>query len=46
MRLDPARIAARMAARWSQENFLKYMRGRYGLDRLIDSASTEASTTP
>ena len=36
MRLDLARIAARMAARWSQENFLKYMRDHYGLDRLIE----------
>jgi hypothetical protein len=36
MRLDLARIAARMAARWSQENFLKYMREHYGLDRLIE----------
>jgi hypothetical protein len=36
MRLDLARIAARMAARWSQENFLKYMREHYGLDSLIE----------
>jgi hypothetical protein len=36
LRLDLARIAARMAARWSQENFLKYMREHYGLDRLIE----------
>jgi hypothetical protein len=36
MRLDLTRIAARMAARWSQENFLKYMREHYGLDRLIE----------
>jgi hypothetical protein len=36
MRLDLARIAARMAARWSQENFLKYMREHYGLERLIE----------
>ena len=25
-----------IAARWSQENFLKYMREHYGLDRLIE----------
>ena len=36
MGLDLTRIAARMAARWSQENFLKYMREHYGLDRLIE----------
>jgi hypothetical protein len=36
MRLDLTRIAADIAARWSQENFLKYMREHYGLDRLID----------
>ena len=36
MGLDLIRIAARMAARWSQENFLKYMREHYGLDRLIE----------
>jgi len=36
MRLDLTRIAARMAARWSQENFLKYMREHFGLDRLIE----------
>src|SRR6266566_2617061 len=39
MRLDLARIAARMAARWSQENFLKYMREHYGLDRLIEQGT-------
>ena len=36
MRLDLTRIAANIAARWSQENFLKYMREHYGLDRLIE----------
>jgi transposase-like protein len=36
MRLDLTRIAADIAARWSQENFLKYMREHYGLDRLIE----------
>jgi hypothetical protein len=29
-------VAARMAARWSQENFLKYMRENFGLDRIIE----------
>jgi hypothetical protein len=36
LRLDLTRIAADMAARWSQENFLRYMREHYGLDRLIE----------
>lgn len=34
--LDLTRIAAWMPARWSQENFLKYMREHFGLDRLIE----------
>jgi len=34
--LDLARIAAWMPARWSQENYLKYMREHFGLDRLIE----------
>lgn len=29
-------VAARMAARWSQENFLKYMRENFGLDRIVE----------
>jgi hypothetical protein len=36
LRLDLTRIAASITARWSQENFLKYMREHYGLDRLIE----------
>jgi hypothetical protein len=35
-RLDLRQIAALMPARWSQENFLKYMRQHFGLDRLIE----------
>jgi len=34
--LDLAQIAVLTAARWSQENFLKYMREHFGLDRLIE----------
>jgi len=30
------RVAARMFARWSQENFFKYMRENFSLDRLIE----------
>jgi hypothetical protein len=33
---DLAPIAARMFARWSQENFFKYMREHFNLDRLTD----------
>lgn len=33
--LDLTKIAVWMPARWSQENFLKYMREHFGLDRLI-----------
>jgi hypothetical protein len=36
--LEPARLAAAMFARWSQENFYKYMREHYGLDRLLEYA--------
>ena len=28
-------VVARMCARWSQENFFRYMRQHYGLDRLL-----------
>jgi hypothetical protein len=36
--LDKERLAAAMFARWSQENFYKYMRQHYGLDRLVEYA--------
>jgi len=29
------RVAATMFARWNQEDFFKYMRERYRLDRLV-----------
>jgi predicted nucleic acid-binding Zn-ribbon protein len=36
-----------MFARWSQENFFKYMREHYGLDRLVDYGTEEIpDTTP
>jgi len=35
-RLDLTQVAAWLPARWSQENFLKYMRQHFGLDRLIE----------
>ena len=34
------RIAAAMFARWSQENFFKYMRQHYGLDALVEYATS------
>ena len=46
-KLSRAAAAALMFARWSQENFLKYMREHYALDRLV-SYQVEAidETTP
>ena len=42
-----APLAAAMFARWYQENFFKYMRENYGLDRLIDYSTEEISeSTP
>jgi hypothetical protein len=38
-RLNLTLIAAWMPARWSQENFLRYMRQHFGLDRLIEHGS-------
>ncbi len=42
---DLTRTAATMFARWSQENFFKYMREHYGLDRLVDYSTDEISDT-
>src|ERR1700745_4485232 len=33
---DYTRLAASMFARWCQENFFRYMREHYGLDRLVE----------
>ena len=43
---DLTKIAGQMFCRWSQENFFKYMREHYNLDRLIDYKleDIEAST--
>jgi hypothetical protein len=35
-RADYTRLAVSMFARWSQENFYKYMRQHYSLDRLVE----------
>ncbi len=42
-KLEP--VAAAMFARWSQENFFRYMREHYGLDRLVDYATEEIPDT-
>ncbi len=36
LRLELIQMGSLMPARWSQENFLKYMREHFGLDRLIE----------
>jgi len=33
---DSTRLAARMFARWSQENFFKYMRENFSLDKIVE----------
>ncbi len=44
-RSDLAVVSAAMFARWSQENFLKYMRQHYNIDRLIDYSIEEIPET-
>ena len=44
-RSDPGPMAAAMFARWSQENFFRYMREHYGLDRLVDYGTDEIPDT-
>ncbi|MCP4390429.1 MAG: hypothetical protein GY802_19195, partial [Gammaproteobacteria bacterium] len=44
-RSDPGPVAAAMFARWPQENFFKYMREHYGLDRLVDYSTEEIPET-
>lgn len=43
--LDLPAIATRMAARWSQENFFKYMLENFGLDRIIEHGTTALPDT-
>lgn len=43
--IDLRVVAAHMAARWCQENFLKYMRENFGLDRIIEYGTTELPDT-
>lgn len=42
---DLTAVAVFMFARWSQENFFKYMREHYSLDRLIDYSLDEIPAT-
>jgi len=44
-RSDYGPMAAAMFARWSQENFFRYMRQHYGLDRLADYSTEGISDT-
>lgn len=43
--LDLPAVATRMAARWSQENFFKYMLENFGLDRIIEHGTTPLPDT-
>jgi hypothetical protein len=38
---DAASLAAALAARWSQENYFKYMREHFGLDALVQYGTEE-----
>jgi hypothetical protein len=42
-RCEAAPLAMAMFARWSQENFFKYAREHFGLDRLVDYRTEEIS---
>jgi hypothetical protein len=45
LRLELVAMGSLMPARWSQENFLKYMREHFGLDRLIEYGTTPLPET-
>jgi hypothetical protein len=44
-RLDAGALAAALFARWAQENFFRYMRQHYALDRITEFGSEEISDT-
>ena len=44
-RSDITTAAAAMFARWHQENFFKYMRQHYGLDRLVEQGTSPLPDT-
>ncbi len=43
--LEDRNLAANMLARWSQENFFKYMRENFGIDKLLEYAQTPIDET-
>ncbi|HYY70215.1 MAG TPA: hypothetical protein VE734_10810 [Terriglobales bacterium] len=43
--LDSERLAAIMFARWTQENYFRYMREHYGLDNLIEYGTAPVPET-
>lgn len=43
--MESERLAAAMFARWSQENYFRYMRQHFGLDRLVEYAVGEVPAT-
>lgn len=42
---NPAQLAGAMFSRWSQENFFKYARKQFGLDRLAEHCTEEIPET-
>ena len=44
-RSERSQLAAAMFARWHQENFFKYMRQHYGLDRLVEQGTSPLPDT-
>jgi hypothetical protein len=44
-RLEAGALAAALFARWSQENFFRYMRQNYALDRLVEFGAEDISDT-
>ena len=44
-RSEKSRLAAAMFARWHQENFFKYMRQNFGLDRLVEHGTSPLPDT-
>jgi hypothetical protein len=44
-RLEAGALAAALFARWAQENFFRYMRQNYALDRLVEFGDEDISDT-
>jgi hypothetical protein len=44
-RLEAGALAVSLFARWSQENFFRYMRQNYALDRLVEIGAEDISDT-